>query len=138
MRRSKTMRSATSKSLLTIVVLSFVLPTFGVAAGLGCAGVKPNQSTGKGGSNSSSNVDVQYYGACESAPGSGCVVTLPVAFTRMLIPACLTEDIQMTARVLSGSTPTNDSSPVNVAWAASAVTGGLYYWTVLPNQNYCP
>jgi hypothetical protein len=224
------MRSATSKSLL-----SFVLLSFGVAAGLGCAGVKPNQSTGKGGGSGSgnggstgsggsssgtgggggnlpvtpisgdhtctdfssncpsyntsnngnfnngtsgstsivypldhslfpsnlgpiqiqmstsgsaarihllttgsSNVDVQYYGACESAPGSGCVVTLPVAFTRMLIPACQTEDIQLTARVLSGSTPTNDSNPVNVAWASSAVTGGLYYWTVIPNANYCP
>ena len=224
------MRSPTSKSLLSIVLLSF-----GVAAGLGCAGVKPNQTnssggsngSGKGGNNSgnggsssgggggnlpvtpisgdhsctdfdsssnctsyntnnngnfnnntsgstsivyplnnslfpsnlgpiqvhmsssgsaarihflttqSSNVDVQYYGACESAPGSGCVVTLPVAFTRMLIPACQTENIQLTARVLSGSSPTNDSDPVNVAWASSAVTGGLYYWTVLPNQNYC-
>jgi hypothetical protein len=85
----------------------------------------------------SSNVDVEYYGGCESAPGSGCVVTLPVAFTRMLIPACQTEDIQLTARVLSGGTPTNDSNPVNVAWASSAVTGGLYYWTVIPNQQYC-
>jgi hypothetical protein len=86
----------------------------------------------------SSNVDVQYYGGCESAPGSGCVVTLPVAFTRMLIPACQTENIQMTARVLSGGTPTNDSDPINVAWASSAVTGGLYYWTVIPGQMYCP
>jgi hypothetical protein len=86
----------------------------------------------------SSNVDVQYYGACESAPGSGCVVTLPVAFTRMLIPACQTEDIQMTARVMtSSSSATGDSSPVNVAWASAAVTGGLYYWTVIPNTNYC-
>jgi WD40-like Beta Propeller Repeat len=224
------MRSRSSYSLLSILTLSA-----GVAAGLGCAGVKPNQSStggnggnnsgsgGNGGNNSgggggggnlpvtpisgshtctdfdtssncgsfnsgdqgkldgsntsgstsiaypldnslfpsnlgpiqvhlsssgssarihflttqSSNVDVQYYGGCESAPGSGCVVTLPVAFTRMLIPACQTENIQLTARVLSGGTPTDDSSPVNVAWASTAVTGGLYYWTVLPNQNYC-
>jgi hypothetical protein len=84
------------------------------------------------------DVDVQYFGKCESAPGSGCTVTLPLAFTKMLVPASQNEDIQLTARVLSGSTPTNDSNPVNAAWANASVTGGLYYWTVLPNQNYCP
>jgi hypothetical protein len=86
----------------------------------------------------SSNVNVNYYGACETAPGSGCSVTLPVAFTRMLVPASQNEDIQITARVLNGTTPTNDSSPVNAAWAEAALTGGLYYWTVIPNQPYCP
>ncbi|HVZ89358.1 MAG TPA: hypothetical protein VHG72_20505 [Polyangia bacterium] len=82
---------------------------------------------------SSSNVNVQYFGTCESAPGSGCSVTLPVQFTEMLIPACQTEDIQITASVLSGSSPTGDSPPINVAWAASGLTGGLYFWTVVPN-----
>ena len=65
------------------------------------------------------NVDVNYFGACESGSGSGCSVTLPVAFTRMLIPASQTEDIQITARVLNNGTPTNDSGPINVAWASS-------------------
>jgi hypothetical protein len=86
----------------------------------------------------SDNVHIHYYGACESAPGSGCSVTLPLDFTRMLVPASQNENIQMTARVLSGSSATNDSSSIQVAWANSSVTGGLYYWTVLPNQNYCP
>jgi hypothetical protein len=85
----------------------------------------------------SSNVNIQYFGSCESAPGSGCSVTLPLALTRMLVPACQTEDIQITARVLNGTMPTADSAPINVAWADAGVTGGLYYWTVLPNQSYC-
>ncbi len=86
----------------------------------------------------SSNVNIQYFGTCESAPGTGCSVTLPIGLTKMLWPACQTEDIQITARVLNGTSPTNDSAPINVAWAQSTVTGGLYYWTVIPNQPYCP
>ncbi len=86
----------------------------------------------------SDNVHVNYYGACESAPGSGCSVTLPLAFTQQLVPASQDEDIQITARVLSGSSATGDSAPISAAWAPAAVTGGLYYWTVLPNQQYCP
>jgi hypothetical protein len=86
----------------------------------------------------SSNVNVNYFGACESAPGSGCSVTLPLAFTKMLVPASQEENIQMTARVLNNGNPTNDSSSISVAWAQAALTGGLYYWTVLPNQQYCP
>jgi WD40-like Beta Propeller Repeat len=86
----------------------------------------------------SSNVNIEFFGSCESAPGSGCSVTIPLALTQMLIPACQTENIQITASVLNGTSPTADSAPVNVAWTQSGVTGGLYYWTVLPNQSYCP
>jgi hypothetical protein len=85
-----------------------------------------------------SNVDIQYFGKCETAPGSGCSVTLPLALTQKLVPACQTEDIQITARVLNGTSPTNDSAPITVAWADAGLTGGLYYWTVIPNQPYCP
>jgi hypothetical protein len=86
----------------------------------------------------SSNVNVQYFGSCESAPGSGCSVTLPLAFTKNFVAASQLEDIQITGRVMSGSSVTGDSAPVTAAWAQSAVTGGLYYWTVIPNQTYCP
>ena len=86
----------------------------------------------------SGNVDVKYYGSCESAPGSGCSVTLPLAFTQMMIPASQDEDIQLTARVLSGSTPTGDSPTISAAWTQAGLTGGLYFWTVIPNQPYCP
>ncbi|HVV49740.1 MAG TPA: hypothetical protein VHO06_08785 [Polyangia bacterium] len=86
----------------------------------------------------SSNVNVNYYGTCETGAGSGCAITLPVAFTKQLAPASQLEDIQLTARVLNGSTVSADSAPINAAWAPLGVTGGLYYWTVLPNQPYCP
>ena len=59
------------RRVLTIVVLSFVLPAFGVAAGLGCAGVKPNQSTGKGGSNSSGNGGSNGSGGSFGTGGGG-------------------------------------------------------------------
>ena len=87
----------------------------------------------------SNNVSALYYGSCESAPGSGCSVTIPLAFTQRLLPASQIEDIQLTARVLAGNgTPTADSAPISVAWASAGLTGGLYYWTVLPNQTSCP
>jgi hypothetical protein len=84
---------------------------------------------------SSNNVDVSFFGSCETAPGAGCSVTIPTKFTRMLIPACQNEDIQITARVLNGGTPTGDSPPVKAAWTQSALTGGLYFWTVVPNPT---
>jgi hypothetical protein len=81
----------------------------------------------------SGNVDVKFFGSCESAPGTGCSVTLPLDFTRMMIPASQNEDIQLTARVLSGSTVTGDSAPITAAWTQVGLTGGLYFWTVVPN-----
>ncbi len=84
----------------------------------------------------SSNVDVDFYGSCEPGPGNGCSVTIPLVFTQKLAPACRTEDIQLTASVLNNSgTPTADSAPVMVAWAESPLTGGLYFWTVIPNAK---
>lgn len=82
----------------------------------------------------SSNVNVEFYGPCEAAAGSGCSVRLPVTFTQQLAPACQLEDIQITGRVLTNSgSVTPDSAPINVAWTLSSVTGGLYFWTVVPN-----
>jgi hypothetical protein len=83
------------------------------------------------------NVKADFYGACE-VPGAGCSVTIPLAFTQKLIPASATEDIQITARVLSGTTPTNDSSSISAAWSSAGLSGGLYYWTAIVNQPYCP
>jgi hypothetical protein len=85
----------------------------------------------------SGNVNASFYGTCEMVPGTaagaGCSVTIPLAFTRMLIPASQNENIQLTARVLNGTTPTADSPPINAAWTQSGLTGGLYFWTVVPN-----
>jgi hypothetical protein len=88
----------------------------------------------------SSNVSINYYAACETGstlPGSGCYVTLPLQLTEMLVPASSIEDIQITMRVSNGGAPM-ESAPISAAWAQTAVTGGLYYWTVIPNQPYCP
>ncbi len=60
-------------------------------------------------------------------------MTLPLAFTQMMIPACQEEDIQITARVLSGSSVTGDSATITAAWTQAGLTGGLYFWTVVPN-----
>jgi len=84
-------------------------------------------------------VDVNFYGSCETAPGSGCAVTLPLNLTRMLGAESQVGDITITGRVMSSSgSVTSDSTPITAAWTVSGVTGGLYYWTVLPNQSYCP
>jgi WD40-like Beta Propeller Repeat len=93
--------------------------------------------------NRTGNVDLNYYGACETGatnPNSSgnCYVTLPVALTQLLVPSCETEDIQITARVSNGNGSPVESKPINVDWAQSGLTGGLYFWTVLPNQPYCP
>ncbi|HVV16392.1 MAG TPA: hypothetical protein VHH90_04245 [Polyangia bacterium] len=89
------------------------------------------------------NVNLNYYGACETGPNNpnasgNCYVTIPVALTQLLVPSCETEDIQITARVSNGNGAPAESAPVNVDWAQSGLTGGLYFWTVLPNQPYCP
>ncbi len=92
---------------------------------------------------SSGNVNVNYYGACETGGAnlnstSACYVTIPLALTQLFVPSCETDDIQITARVSkSGGTPV-ESAPITVDWAQSGLTGGLYYWTVLPNQKPCP
>jgi hypothetical protein len=89
------------------------------------------------------NVDVNYYGACETGGANlnssgACYVTIPLALTQLFVPSCETDDIQITARVSkSGGTPV-ESMPVTVDWAQAGLTGGLYYWTVLPNQKPCP
>ncbi|HVY36459.1 MAG TPA: hypothetical protein VHM31_00945 [Polyangia bacterium] len=89
------------------------------------------------------NVNLNYYGACETGASnpnssSNCYVTIPVTLTQLLVPSCETEDIQNTARVSDGNRAPVESAPVNVDWAQSGLTGGLYFWTVLPNQPYCP
>jgi hypothetical protein len=93
--------------------------------------------------NRTSNVDLNYYGACETGAtnpnaSANCYVTIPLALTQLLVPSCETEDIQITARVSNGSGAPVESAPINVDWAQSGLTGGLYFWTVLPNQPYCP
>jgi hypothetical protein len=79
-------------------------------------------------------IDIMYYGPCETdpvnLPGPGCYVQLPLSFTQLLIPASENGDISLTARV-GGSGAPSESGSIKVAWSNVALSGGLYYWTVI-------
>ena len=56
---------------------------------------------------------------------------MPLSLTRLFIGPSEMGDITMTARVSTGGAPT-ESPPINVAWANVGLSGGLYYWSVIP------
>jgi WD40 repeat protein len=85
----------------------------------------------------SGNLNINYYGNCEMATGSGCSVTIPLALTQLLVGTSAAEDVQITGRVLSGGA-VMESATIMANWAESSVTGGLYYWSVIPGQTSCP
>lgn len=77
---------------------------------------------------------VNYYGRCETGmPGGGCYVNLPLALTRLFIATSDRQDVRMTARVSNGTAAPKETQTVAVAWAGLALSGGLYYWSVIPN-----
>jgi hypothetical protein len=77
---------------------------------------------------------INYYGKCETGmPGSGCYVQLPLSVTRLLIATSESQDVKMTARVSKGSGAPQETASVAVAWAPVPLSGGLYYWSVIPN-----
>jgi hypothetical protein len=77
-------------------------------------------------------VDIKYYGACETAPGSatGCYVTLPSTFTANLAASSEAGDLSFSARLLGGAGVVEGGS-IKVAWTSVSLTGGLYYWTTI-------
>jgi len=90
-----------------------------------------------------SGLDISYYANCvttddtnnnDPLPGTGCSVKMPLSLTQLFIATSETSDIKMTGRVFTGgmSAPV-ESSPINVAWANVGLSGGLYYWTTIPN-----
>jgi hypothetical protein len=90
------------------------------------------------------NVNVNYYGTCETAdptsgladPGPGCYVKLPLSFTQLFIAVSENQDIKLTARVSGGGSALSESNSVNVAWANVPLSGGLYYWTTMTDGAY--
>jgi hypothetical protein len=95
-----------------------------------------------------SGLDVQYYANCVQSddtnttatgspdpfPGTGCYVKMPLSLTQLFIATSEKEDIKMTARVFSGSSSSLvESSSINVAWANVGLSGGIYYWSTIPN-----
>jgi hypothetical protein len=76
---------------------------------------------------------LDYFAPCEAgAPGKGCYVTLPSSLSTLLVGSSQNHDIQLTARLASpGGADLVASPPINVAWAALPLQGGLYYWTTI-------
>ncbi len=78
-------------------------------------------------------LNINFYGLCETGmPGTGCYVKMPLSLTRLFVGPSESGDIKMTARVSSGGKPA-ETAPINVAWASLGLSGGLYYWSVIPN-----
>src|SRR5580765_2097114 len=88
-------------------------------------------------------LDISYYANCVSTddtnnndplPGTGCSVKMPLSLTQLFIATSETSDIKMTGRVFTGgmSAPV-ESQAINVAWANVGLSGGLYYWSTIPN-----
>jgi len=87
-------------------------------------------------------LDVNYYANCVTSddtnnndpfPGTGCYVKMPLSLTQLFIATSEKQDITMRARVFtSGSAPV-ESQTINVAWANVGLSGGIYYWSTIPN-----
>jgi hypothetical protein len=88
-------------------------------------------------------LDISYYANCvtsddtnnnDAFPGSGCYVKMPLTLTQLFIATSEKQDIKMTARVFSGgSNALVESSSINLAWSNVGLSGGLYYWSTIPN-----
>jgi len=87
-------------------------------------------------------LDVNYYANCVTSddtnnndpfPGTGCYVKMPLSLTQLFIATSEKQDITMRARVFtSGSAPV-ESQTISVAWANVGLSGGIYYWSTIPN-----
>jgi WD40-like Beta Propeller Repeat len=86
-------------------------------------------------------LDINYYSNCVSTddtnnndplPGGGCYVKMPLSLTQLFIATSERQDIRMTARVSNGGAPV-ESQSINVAWANVGLSGGIYYWSTIPN-----
>jgi len=86
-------------------------------------------------------LDISYYANCvttddtnnnDPLPGTGCNVKMPLTLTQLFIATSERQDIKMTARVSNGGAPV-ESAPINVAWANVGLSGGIYYWSTIPN-----
>ncbi|HXU00241.1 MAG TPA: hypothetical protein VN903_04580, partial [Polyangia bacterium] len=94
-------------------------------------------------------LDVSYYANCSASddtnpsgpggaadpfPGTGCYVKMPLSLTQLFIATSERQDIKMTARVFTnGASAPVESAPISVAWANIGLSGGIYYWSTIPN-----
>jgi len=84
---------------------------------------------------------VTYYANCVTSddtnnndpfPGSNCYVKMPLSLTQLFIATSERQDISMRARVSNGGAPV-ESAPITVAWSNVGLSGGIYYWSTIPN-----
>ena len=90
-----------------------------------------------------SGLTVNYYANCaitddtnvgDPLPGGGCYVKMPLSLTQLFIATSEKQDIKMTARVLAnGAAAPVESQSINLAWANVGLSGGIYYWSTIPN-----
>jgi hypothetical protein len=87
-------------------------------------------------------LDVNYYSNCvatddtnnnDPLPGGGCYVKMPLTLTQLFIATSERQDIKMTARVFSSGSAPVESQSINVAWSNVGLSGGIYYWSTIPN-----
>ena len=58
---------------------------------------------------------------------------MPLTLTQLFIATSEKQDIKMTARVFSSGSSPVESQSINVAWANVGLSGGIYYWSTIPN-----
>jgi hypothetical protein len=79
-------------------------------------------------------VALSFYGNCESGlPGGGCYVGLPSSLTQLLVAPSEQGDIALTARAYGAGSGLREAPAINVAWADLPLSGGLYYWSIIPS-----
>nr|HEX4316092.1 hypothetical protein [Kofleriaceae bacterium] len=76
-----------------------------------------------------------YYAPCAPSPNpaqfpDACIVDISGAFASQLAGASALADVQLQVRLAAADgSMLGESTPIAVAWAGTALTGGLYYWT---------
>ncbi len=88
-------------------------------------------------------LDVNYYANCvatddtnnnDPLPGGGCYVKMPLTLTQLFIATSEQaghQDDRPRVRQRIGAPV--ESQSVNVAWANVGLSGGIYYWSTIPN-----
>ncbi len=80
-------------------------------------------------------LDYRYYAPCAASPDptafpDACIVSISGAFATELAGVSETADVSVTVRLAAADgSMLGESQPITLAWAKTALTGGLYYWT---------
>jgi hypothetical protein len=95
----------------------------------------PSQSIARIELTSGTLLDYKYYAPCAPSPNpttfpNACIVDITGTFATQLAGVSETADVNVTVRLAAADgSMLGESAPVALAWAKTALTGGLYYWT---------